>query len=60
MRKTKTRNYDAAEQLDSPEELAAYIQAALEDVDPRVIAHARGTVARARGVRWAAEPASTR
>lgn len=50
MRKTKTRRYDAAEQLDSPEEIAAYIEAALEDGDPRVIAHALGTVARARGM----------
>ena len=45
---TKTRNYNAAEQLDSPEEIAAYIEAALEDGDPRVIVHALGTVARAR------------
>ena len=50
MRKTKTRHYDVAEQLDSPEEIAAYIEAALEDGDPRVIAHALGTVARARGM----------
>ena len=50
MRKTTTRHYDAAEQLDSPEEIAAYIEAALEDGDPRVIAHALGTVARARGM----------
>jgi len=60
MRKTKTRHYDAAEQLDSPEEIAAYIEAALEDGDPRVIAHALGTVARARHVRLAAEPTSRR
>ncbi|HYC54059.1 MAG TPA: addiction module antidote protein [Candidatus Binatia bacterium] len=45
-----TRHYDAAEQLDSPAEIAAYIEAALEDGDPRVIAHALGTVARARGM----------
>lgn len=50
MKKTKTRRYDTAEQLDSPHEIAAYIEAALEDGDARVIAHALGTVARARGM----------
>ena len=50
MRKAKTRHYDAAEQLDSPADIAAYIEAALEDGDARVIAHALGTVARARGM----------
>ena len=50
MKKTKTRHYDVAEQLDSPEEIAAYIEAALEDGDSRVIAHALGTVARAQGM----------
>jgi probable addiction module antidote protein len=50
MKKAKTRHYDVAEQLDSPEEIAAYVEAALEDGDPRVIAHALGTVARARGM----------
>ena len=60
MRKTKTRHYDAAEQLASPEESAAYIEAAHEDGDPRVIAHALGTVARARGLRLAAEPTRRR
>lgn len=47
---TRTRHYDAAEQLDSPEEIAAHIEAALEDGDPRVIAHALRTLARARGM----------
>ena len=47
MRKTKTRQYDAAEQLDSLEEIAAYIEAAFEDGDPLVIANALGTIARA-------------
>lgn len=60
MRKTKTRHYDTAEQLDSPEEIAAYLEAAVEDGDPRVIAHALGTVARARCLRLAAEPTNRR
>lgn len=33
-----TRRYDAAEYLDSAEDIAAYLEAALEDGDPRVIA----------------------
>ena len=51
MRMTRARRYDTAEQLDTPEEIAAYIEAALEDGDPRVIAHVLGTVARSRETR---------
>ena len=45
-----TRHYDTAELLDSPAQIAVYAEAALEDGDPRVIVHALGTVARARGM----------
>ena len=45
-----TRPYDTAEYLDSEEAIAAYIDAVLEDGDPALIAHALGTVARARGM----------
>jgi probable addiction module antidote protein len=45
-----TRTWDAAEQLDSLEEIAAYLEAALEDGDPRLIAAALGDIARARGM----------
>lgn len=42
--------WDSAELLDSPEAIAAYIEAAFEDGDPSLIAHALGVVARARGM----------
>ena len=50
MAKTKTRPYDAAEYLETPEDMAAYLEAALEDGDPAVVTHALGTIARARGM----------
>ena len=46
----KTTSYDTAEYLDSEEEVAAYIDAVLEDGDPALLAHALGVVARARGM----------
>jgi probable addiction module antidote protein len=46
----KTSPWDSAELLDSPESIAAYIEAAFEDGDPSLIAHALGVVARARGM----------
>ena len=50
MAKTKTKPYDAAEYLETKEDLAAYIQAAFEDGDPQVVVQALGNVARARGM----------
>ncbi len=50
MAKTKTRPYDAAEYLETPEDMAAYLEAALEDGDPSVVTHALGAIARARGM----------
>lgn len=49
-RKTTTKRYDAAEYLESAEDIAAYIEAALDDGDPRVIATALGAIARAKGM----------
>lgn len=52
-KKTKsvaTRLYDSAEYLDSSEAISAYIDEALRTDDPAFIAHALGTVARARGM----------
>lgn len=46
----KTTKWDAADFLDSPEAIAAYLEAAFEDGDPRVIAHALGDIARAKGI----------
>lgn len=49
--------WDSAEFLDSPEAIAAYLEAAFEDGDPKVISHALGNVARARGMSRLAEDA---
>jgi probable addiction module antidote protein len=46
----KTTTWDVAEHLDSPEAIAAYLDAAMEDGDPSLIAAALGDVARARGM----------
>jgi probable addiction module antidote protein len=46
----KTSNWDPAEYLDSPEAIAAYLEAAFEDGDPALIAAALGDVARAKGM----------
>jgi probable addiction module antidote protein len=50
MAKTKTRRWDAAEQLETVEDMAAYLEAALEDGDPRLVTAALGDIARARGM----------
>ena len=50
MAKTKTRPYDAAEYLETPEDMAAYLEAALEDGDPALVVKALGAIARARGM----------
>ncbi|MDP9057306.1 MAG: putative addiction module antidote protein [Pseudomonadota bacterium] len=44
------KNYDVAEHLDSEDELRRYLEAAFEDGDATVIAHALGNAARARGM----------
>ena len=45
-----TTAFDAAEYLDSPEAIAAYIADAMADADPDALLEAIGTVARARGM----------
>lgn len=50
MTKIVSRRWDPAEGLDSEEEVAAYLSAALEDGDPRVVNAALGNIARARGM----------
>jgi probable addiction module antidote protein len=42
--------FDAAEYLDSDDAMREYLAAAFEDGDPRLIAKALGTIARARGM----------
>lgn len=47
---TKIRSYDAAEYLNSEEEMAAYLEAAFSEGDPKLVIQALGTIARARGM----------
>lgn len=50
MTKTSTRPWDVAEHLESEEDMAAYLEAALEDGDPSLVAAALGDIARAKGM----------
>ena len=50
MVKTQTRPWDAADYLNAEEGIVAYIDAALDEGDPALIAAALGDVARARGM----------
>ena len=50
MPKTKTRAWDPAEHLITDEDMAAYLEAALEEGDPALIAAALGDIARAKGM----------
>ena len=50
MSATKTRTFDPAEYLDTPEAMAAYMTEALETGDPAFVADALGVIARARGM----------
>lgn len=58
-KKTKTVPYDVAEQLRSPEEMAAYLDAWLEEApdDASGIARALGDIARAKGMSQVAKEA---
>lgn len=46
----KTRAFDAARYLSTPEAQAEYLSAMMEGNDPALIRHALGTIARARGM----------
>ena len=52
MTKTKTTRYDVAEYLRTPEEMAAYLEASLEEAngDAAFVARALGNIARAKGM----------
>ena len=50
MAKSKTKPYDAAEYLETEEDMAAYLQAALEEGEAAIVIHALGNIARARGM----------
>jgi probable addiction module antidote protein len=57
MAKTQTRPYLAAAYLQSDGDVAAYLQAALDDGDPAIVIHAIGNIARARGFAAVADEA---
>src|SRR5437870_2086777 len=59
MRKTVTSRYDVAEHLRTPEEMAAYLEACLEEAegDAAFIAKALGDIARAKGMAQVARDA---
>jgi len=46
----KTTAWDPAEYLDSPEKMAQYLEAALEENDSALVAAALGDIARAKGM----------
>jgi len=46
----RTRPWDAADHLEDLEDVVAYLEAAFEDGDPRIVAAALGDVARSRGM----------
>jgi probable addiction module antidote protein len=50
MAKTQTHPWDVAQHLETDEDMAAYLEAALEDGDPAVVAAALGDIARAKGM----------
>ena len=59
MSKTKTTRYDVAKHLRTPEEMAAYLEACLEEAngDAAFIAKALGDIARAKGMTQVARDA---
>jgi probable addiction module antidote protein len=59
MAKTATTRYDVSEHLRTPEEMAAYLEASLEDAqgDAAFIAKALGDIARAKGMSQVARDA---
>ena len=48
--RARTRPWDAADHLEDLDDVVAYLEAAFEDGDPRIIAAALGDVARSRGM----------
>lgn len=50
MRKVKTRSFDMGHYLNDEEDVTAYLQAAVEDGDPALLAAALGDIAKARGM----------
>jgi probable addiction module antidote protein len=57
MMRTKTKPFDAADYLVTEEDMVAYLEAALEQDDPQVVAAALGDIARAKGMTHVARDA---
>jgi probable addiction module antidote protein len=55
--KLKTKKWDSAEYIKTPEDVAAYLDAALEDGDPALIAVVLGNIARSKGMAVVAKKA---
>ena len=51
----QTTRWDSAEYLQTDEDIAAYLDAVLEEGDPALVSHALGVVARARGINQIAD-----
>ncbi len=51
----QTEPWDAADYLETPADIAAYLEAVFEDGDPALIAAALGDIARSRGMTAVAE-----
>jgi probable addiction module antidote protein len=50
MKKKITKIWDAAEYLETEEDMVAYLEAALEENDPTLVATALGDITRAKGM----------
>jgi probable addiction module antidote protein len=48
--KTQARPWDITEHLETEDDMAAYLEAVLEDRDPALVAAALGDIARAKGM----------
>jgi probable addiction module antidote protein len=57
MTKTTTTIWDPASHLATAEDIAAYLEAALQDGDPQIVAAALGDIARAKGMSQVARDA---
>ena len=57
MVKTITTRWDPADHLKTEEDMVAYLEAALEEADPALIAAALGDIARAKGMSQVARAA---
>jgi probable addiction module antidote protein len=57
MAKTVTTPWDPADHLRTDEDMAAYLEAALEEADPTLVAAALGDIARAKGMTQVARDA---